>query len=343
MRKPCFENLQKVLRCEKPSRPTLFEFFLNDKLNEQLAKLNQKEGEAPLSGTRQIVAAFHRAGYDYAFDTGSDFTFSSGEVARKKSYSINDGSVIWDRESFCLYSWPEPEDFDYSRLEEAKEYLPDGMKLLVSSHFGVLENAIKLVGYETLCVMLIDEEELLGEIFEAIGSRILRHYEICVKYDTVGGFICADDWGFNTQTMLSPDDLRKYVFPWYKKIVELAHKHNKFAILHSCGQLKEVMEDIIEDMKFDGKHSFEDKIEPVEEAYEKWGGRIAILGGIDLDFICRGSLEEIRSRAVDMLKRSRERGGYALGTGNSVPDYLPVDHYLELISVVTGERLDINI
>lgn len=39
------------------------------------------------------------------------------------------------------------------------------------------------------------------------------------------GRICSnDDWGFNTQTFLSPSDMRKYVFPWHKKFVEAAHR-----------------------------------------------------------------------------------------------------------------------
>ena len=62
-----------------------------------------------------------------------------------------------------------------------------------------------------------------------------------------------------------PEHLRKFVFPWHKRIVETIHKFGKPAILHSCGNLIEVMDDIIEDMGYDAKHSFEDAIMPVEE------------------------------------------------------------------------------
>ena len=94
------------------------------------------------------------------------------------------------------------------------------------------------------------------------------------------------------------------------------------------------MEDIIEDIKYDGKHSYEDVILTVEEAYEKWGGRIAILGGIDLDFVCRSTPEQIKARAKAMLERTKERGGYALGTGNSVPEYVPWENYFAMISAI---------
>jgi uroporphyrinogen decarboxylase len=80
--------------------------------------------------------------------------------------------------------------------------------------------------------------------------------------------------------------MRRLVIPWHREIAKAIHLAGKPAILHSCGQLEHVMDDIIDDIKYDGKHSYEDKILPVEQAYEKWGNRIAILGGIDLDFVC---------------------------------------------------------
>ena len=94
------------------------------------------------------------------------------------------------------------------------------------------------------------------------------------------------------------------------------------------------MPDIINEMNYDAKHSFEDTIIPVEDAYEKWGSEIAILGGIDVDFICRSDPEQIKERSRAMLVRAEDRGGYALGTGNSVPDYVPDENYLAMISVV---------
>ncbi len=132
--------------------------------------------------------------------------------------------------------------------------------------------------------------------------------------------------------MLTPQQLRQYVFPWHKRIVEAVHCAGKPAILHSCGNFDTIIEDVICDLKYDGKHSFEDNILPVEEAYERFGARISILGGIDLDFVCRSKPEEIRKRSIEMLRRAEKRGGYALGTGNSVPEYVPAENYFAMIS-----------
>jgi uroporphyrinogen decarboxylase len=138
--------------------------------------------------------------------------------------------------------------------------------------------------------------------------------------------------------MLAPADMRKYVVPWHKKIVEVIHKSGKPAILHSCGNLRLLMDDIIDTIGYDAKHSYEDNIMPVEEAYEEYGDRIAILGGIDVDFVCRATPEEIKKRSAAMLERVKGRGGYALGTGNSVPEYVPQENYFAMISAALEAR-----
>ena len=159
---------------------------------------------------------------------------------------------------------PNPDAFDYSVLEKIRPYLPDGMKLMVMSEGGVLENVISIVGYDNLCILLYEDPELVPAIFEQVGSRLLGYCERSVQYDSVGILSANDDWGFNTQAFLSPDDMRKYVFPWHKKIVTAAHRQGKPCILHPCGYFEEVMDDVIDGMQFNGRHSYEDNLMPVE-------------------------------------------------------------------------------
>ena len=90
--------------------------------------------------------------------------------------------------------------------------------------------------------------------------------------------------------------------------------------------------------KIDARHSYEDTILPVEEAYERYGDRFAIIGGIDVDFVCRARPDEVYGRARAMLERTAGRGGYALGTGNSVPDYVPDENYFAMIRAALEVR-----
>ena len=49
-------------------------------------------------------------------------------------------------------------------------------------------------------------------------------------------------------------------------------------------------------------------------------------------FLMRSTPQAIGARARVMLDMTREQGGYALGSGNSVPYYLPFDHYEAMIA-----------
>ena len=337
MMQPDFDNLLRVLDRKAPARPTLFEFFLNGPLYDRLAGSILPDNPTEMEYFRRPLLAFYHAGYDYATIGGSNFSFPAGEHNRDKTISLNEGAVITDRASFEAYEWRDPDAFSYDHLDTLAGEIPPGMKLIVHGPGGVLENVIGLVGFDNLCMLLADDPELVEEIFAAVGSRLVRYYTISAGYKAVGACISNDDWGFKTQTMLTPAQMRALVFPWHKRIVEVIHQAGKPVILHSCGNQRDVMEDIIEDMQYDGRHSYEDAIEPVEDAYERWGRRIAILGGIDVDFLCRSTPAQIHARAQAMLDRSAARGSYALGSGNSIPEYIPQEAYFAMISAAREE------
>ena len=332
-RQPDFENLLSVLKREVPSSPTLFEFGLNvDIFNTIVGDENAQklEDSSPLGWFAVPVEALRKSGYDYYLLGAGGFSFTSGDKHREKSVSLNEGAVITDRASFEKYEWLDPDDFPPDNLDLHAAELPAGMKLMVRCPGGVLENVIKLVGFEDLCMMMLDDIDLVGEIFTAVGSRLVKYYENCVNHPAVGAIVSNDDWGFKTQTMFPPETMRKFVFPWHRKIVQTAHGASIPAILHSCGQLEEVMDDVIDDMKYDGKHSWEDSIIPVEQAYERWGSRIAIIGGIDVDYLVRSTPDEIYNRSKALLDLTAKRGGYALGSGNSIPGYIPQENYFAM-------------
>ena len=91
------------------------------------------------------------------------------------------------------------------------------------------------------------------------------------------------------------------------------------------------MEDLIDYVGIDGKHSYEDKIMPVEEAANLWGDRISILGGVDMDLLARGTEEQVRVRTRQILDSCGLSGSYCLGTGNTVANYIPIRNYVAML------------
>jgi uroporphyrinogen decarboxylase len=333
---PDFNQLLKVLHREKPDRPVLFEYFTNGPLNEFLAGRKASD-PGNLEETISItIEAFTNAGYDYVtiptrFYNALKFTTAAHD--QKSTFSQNEGFMITDRATFDAYQWPDPEIGDFGLFNRAASQLCVGMKFIVPGPGGVLENVIDLVGFERLCYMLYEDDQLVQDIFDAVGSRILRFYEIVSSLEPVGALIVNDDWGFKTQTMLDPDSMHRYLFAWHKKIVDAIHLNNKPAILHSCGNLESVMDFLIDELRYDAKHSWEDTICPVEKGWQRWGDRIAILGGIDMDFLVRSTPVEIQQRAANLLKLTGSKG-YALGSGNSIPAFVPTENYLAMISTI---------
>jgi uroporphyrinogen decarboxylase len=335
--KPDFNNLLSVLRRGVPARPTLFEFFLNDRLHERLAPIAAVPA-GPYRSERQVLQAYYRAGYDFSNVRVPGFDFPTGQRDRSgRTVSLNAGGLIVDWPTYEAYRWPDVEAADYGVFDALAAALPEGMKLIAYGPCGVLENVIEIVGFEQLCLLLADNPKLVERVFAAVGKTLVRYYEIVAAHPAVGACIDNDDWGYKTQTMLSPRQMRQYVFPWHKRIIAAIHAAGKPVILHSCGHFERILDDMTA-IGVDARHSYEDTILPVEEAYERYRDRFAIIGGIDVDFVCRAEPEQVYARARAMLERAAGRGGYALGTGNSAPDYVPDAGYFAMIRAALETR-----
>ena len=325
--------MQLVLEKQTPKRPVMFDFIIGAE-KEKLLVGNDYKTNTEFDRIITTINAFNSGGYDHTpiIIRGLNFTRNQGiHIDGVQTKSLNEGTVITDRKSFQQYKWPEIHDCDFSIIKKAGQYMGKGMKMIPFSLDGILENTIGILGYENLCMLLYDDLQLVEDVFENVGKRIVQYYEKCIEYDEVGAVLCNDDWGFNTQTMLPPKMLEKYVFQWYKHIVEIVHSKGKYAILHSCGYYQDIINNVIDYMKFDGRHSYEDKIIKVEKAYEDLYPDIAVMGGIDVDFLARSNPYDIYKRCKNIILASKDKGGYALGSGNSVPDYIPNENYLAMI------------
>jgi uroporphyrinogen decarboxylase len=91
------------------------------------------------------------------------------------------------------------------------------------------------------------------------------------------------------------------------------------------------MDDLIDDVGIDARHSFEDVFEPVESFAARYGDRIAVIGGVDVDLLVRGTEEQVRARTREILEACAPGGGYVLGSGNSIANYVPLESFLAMV------------
>jgi uroporphyrinogen decarboxylase len=181
--------------------------------------------------------------------------------------------------------------------------------------------------------MQVDDPELYDDLYRKIGdtmcviwTEFLKHYS-----DTYVACRFGDDLGFKTSLLTHPATLRGQVFPQYKRVIDLVHGAGLPFLLHSCGCIFEVMEDLIS-LGIDAKHSNEDVIAPFDRWIADYGNRIGLTGGFDMDFLCVQSEAEVYKAVLEQGRRFRDTAnGYALGSGNSIPDYVPVENYLSMV------------
>ena len=346
---PCKPNIEGLISNLKregtPDRVYHMELFLDQEIHEAVRErfntAPDLKDDDPFFTLKRVMANHQFLGLDCFIMHAGDVAFPrerlesedtvEGDTSRgTRNWTDENIGVISTWEDFEAYSWPEPKKADTTELEWLEKNLPEGMGAAGCSH-SVCEQVTWLFGYSNLCYKLYDDPDLVDAMFERIGSIFVECTELLLQFDCVKLFFGGDDMGFKTGTMLPPDVLIGKCLPWHRKITELIHENGLVNVLHACGNLRDIMDAIIDDVKYDAKHSFEDTIQTVTDAMKEYGERISLIGGIDVDFLCRSSEEEIRARVRDTLDECIPGGGYCLGSGNSVANYIPLDNYLAMV------------
>ncbi len=341
------EMLDVLFRRRPPKRVHHIELFLDaeikDAVVERFGLCPDLDRSDALFEAKRDFALHSFLGYDIfragiarktVFPTATisapDTTTQRGQERSARDWQEEHAGPIQGWKDFDSYRWPRVSDIDFAPLEWLERNLPETMGCYeLTAH--IFEILSFLMGYETLCYAVVDQPDLVDAILEKAGAFYVELTRALVDFSRVAVVWGSDDLGFRTGTMMSPVFLRAKILPWHKRCAQVAHAKGKPYLLHSCGNLDEIMEDLISEVGVDGKHSFEDAILPVTEAKRRYGKRVALLGGIDMDFLCRSDEASIRERVRETLGVCSRGGGYCLGTGNTVANYVPLDNYLSMI------------
>jgi uroporphyrinogen decarboxylase len=358
---PDFENLRRTLLRQGPPGPVpFFELFadpgmveavleeafpvnLHQYLEEPLTNISEDEIPALLKSMEMYVRFCRELGYDYVFtltgfslprsfastdDTADAQNFLGGQ----RYWQKQTGGPIQNWADFEAYPWPKPEELNHAALEYVNQIVPEGMKIAAFNYGGVFENSTWLMGLESFSFALHDQPDLVEAICQRVGELVTATAAQVAGIDNVELVVLSDDLGFFSSTLVSPEVLRRHILPHYKKVVNAAHEADKLLVFHSCGNMYQLMDELIDDVGIDAKHSFEDKILPVEEVCRRWGDRTAILGGVDMDLLGRGTEAAVRARTREILEVCGVRGtGYCLGSGNTAANYIPKENYLAML------------
>lgn len=225
-------------------------------------------------------------------------------------------------------------------LEAIRNVLPPGMKAYGGCGYGIFETSEDLVGYEFLCTLPYTDPDLFRDLYIKIGDLYMKLWsEMIHRYgDLFAFFRIGDDMGFKTGMLLPPDIIREHILPQYKRVIQLIHSYGKKFLLHNCGKIFDIMDDFIR-IGIDAKHSNEDQIAPFEIWIEKYNDRIGLFGGIDVNTLCLNSYEDVYTTVLEKgLKYRSMARGWGLGSGNSIPEFVPVDGFMGMIDAAKEIR-----
>jgi uroporphyrinogen decarboxylase len=341
---PNYRNLLQVLHNRRPERLPLYEHHIDPPfISKALGEDINPDGLAPseLEDYYRRVIGFWK---DMTYD-GFDFEAAICDIF--PGHGAIMGGIpgpIQTRDDFEKYPWKEiPVIFREKyipHLEAIRNTIPSGMKAYGGCGYGIFEGSRDLVGYEQLCIMQFMDPDLFRDLFIRIGDLWyeLWNWMIVNYHDIFAFYRMGDDLGYRTSTMLEPGIIRQHILPQYKKVIDLIHHSGKKFLLHSCGCIFDVMDDII-GLGIDAKHSNEDQIAPFSEWIEKYGDRIGLFGGFDLNLLILEEPETVYQTVLEKgtLYRSMAKG-YGLGSGNSIPGYIPVDGFEAMIKATVEIR-----
>jgi uroporphyrinogen decarboxylase len=342
---PDYRHMLDVLVNTRPVRLPVYEHIISPKIMEEILRIPFAElQQGNQSDLQEFFTHYCRFFKEMTYDTVS-FEICITEILPEHG-AIMGGrpGPIQNREDFEQYPWEElPQRFWKSADKQfamLRKCLPEGMKALGGVGNGVFEISEDLVGFEYLAYLQADDPELFAELYRRIGDLMVTIWtEFLDRYADVF-VICrfGDDLGFKSSTLVSPNSLRAHVFPQYKRIIQLIKYANRPFLWHSCGNIFQIMDEVIE-LGIDAKHSNEDVIAPFDKWIELYSDRIGLLGGIDVDLLCCETPDTIKTQVLEKGRQFRAAAqGYALGSGNSIPDYVPVDGYLAMIEAARQIR-----
>lgn len=347
-RKPDFERLLAALTCtgERDYVPLAELMVFGEVMSGYMGK--------PVRTPADVVEFQVAAGYDYVnawphYNWNPDNATPKEGIRRSKGHFSGNSDaeteiqwlpegkgIITSLEDFAAYNFAPIDSIDYSSFDVYNMHLPSTMKL-IAAHGDIFRRVTELMGYETFCYALYENMELVELMFEKVGGIIYSLYERALDKENVGAMWYCDDIAYATGLLAAPDTLRKYAFPHYKRLAELAHSKGMPIIYHSDGMLWEVLDDLLDYVGFDALHPVEPKAMDIVELKARVGGRACLIGNIDVDLLARGTPDEVSELTMRRIAEVAPGGGYVLGSSNTVPDYCKAGNFRAMVE--TAKRV----
>lgn len=217
------------------------------------------------------------------------------------------------------FNFPDPREA--YRFEDLKDWcIENGSHYLMILVGDLWERATFMRGMENILLDSILNQKFVLKLLRGITDYILETMKIIFQKFNFDAFGLSDDYGSQKSLLISPDNWRKFIKPFLVEIFTLAKRYNKDMLLHSCGNIYDIVGDLI-DIGLDMLHPIQPEAMDIFKLKKNFGKYITFSGGVRTqDLLPRGTIVEIRDEIKRLKQKMGKGGGYILEPGIGIQE-----------------------
>ena len=170
----------------------------------------------------------------------------------------------------------------------------------------------------------------LDKLFDLAYQSTLRTFE------TIPGAVIvtyiAEDVGGQETLMYSPAQIREFLHPLMKRMMELTKQHGSYVFHHTDGAVRDILPDLI-DIGIEILNPIQWRCKGMEREGLKrdFGGKLIFHGAVDNQYTLPfGTVEEVRQEVIDNYRILGEGGGYILGPCHNIQAIGPAENVVAM-------------
>ncbi|MBA7551679.1 Uroporphyrinogen decarboxylase [subsurface metagenome] len=173
----------------------------------------------------------------------------------------------------------------------------------------------------------------IKKVFDKFGKFLVNSVKTFIDWGETGAILIMDDYGYKTGLLMNPKNYKAYVLPWLEEACKVAHKGGLKVILHSCGDILQLLEDIVK-VGVDAIHPIEPTTANskynIYELYEKFSERISFIGNVSPQDLADKDQNFIKSYTKNLVKKLAPGGGFILSSGHSINPSVKLENFLAM-------------
>lgn len=230
------------------------------------------------------------------------------------------------------FRWPNPLDARFFADIPAKLAAYEDRFRVFQIGFSLFERAWTLRGMEALLTDFIDHPHFVDELFHSIADYNIAQIRRALEFD-IDAVYFGDDWGQQRGLLMGARHWRRFILPVLKRMYGAVRQAGKFVMIHSCGDVDELFEDLIQ-AGVNCFNPFQPEVMDVYRLLPQYRGRLAFHGGLSTQrTLPCGSVEDVQRETRCLLELGRQ-GGYIFAPAHDVQGDVPLENMLAFLEVV---------